>query len=75
MDLAWRSRALCVGADEDLFFPQTGKSARAAKAICARCPVRMRCLAEALDNGETYGVWGGLTPEERRQLKRRLKVA
>lgn len=35
-----------------------------AKLICAGCPVRECCLAYAMDS-EEYGVWGGLTPEER----------
>lgn len=39
---------------------------RAAKAVCAQCPVRVRCLESALH--EKYGVWGGLTAEERAEL-------
>lgn len=34
------------------------------------CPVRALCLAEALDNRIEWGVWGGLTERERRQLLR-----
>lgn len=43
----------------------------AAKALCAECPLKVECLQVALEAGEPYGIWGGLTPEERRALKRR----
>lgn len=72
----WRARALCRDEDPELFFP-IGTSGPAlfqvaeAKAVCARCPVRTRCLAEALETGQDYGVWGGLSENERRSLKRR----
>ena len=36
--------------------------------ICHRCPVRSRCLSQALEAGETLGVWGGLTPAQRAAL-------
>lgn len=72
----WRDRAACLGLDPELFFPvsDVGPGAvqtAAAKAVCARCPVRAECLADALDAGNDYGVWGGLTEDERRALKAR----
>ena len=39
-----------------------------AKQICGRCPVKMECLEYALPN-EDHGIWAGLQPHERRQLK------
>ncbi|MFB4318175.1 WhiB family transcriptional regulator [Actinomadura sp. 21ATH] len=72
----WSDQAICRGADPDLFFP-IGYSApilreqeRAAKAICANCPVTADCLSWALRVGEPDGIWGGTTPEERRLLRR-----
>lgn len=38
-----------------------------------RCPVRMVCLAVALDTGEPYGIWGGLTEEDRRRVPREVE--
>lgn len=65
---SWMSEALCAQVDPDAFFPEKGGSTRQAKAICAECPVRMQCLAYALEHDETTGIWGGLTPRERRAL-------
>lgn len=42
---------------------------------CERCPVQDACLALSLAAGESYGVWGGLTVDERREHKRRLYKA
>ncbi|GLU46754.1 WhiB family transcriptional regulator [Nocardiopsis ansamitocini] len=43
----------------DLFFAEAPADVEAAKALCADCPVRARCLADALDRHEPWGVWGG----------------
>ena len=69
---SWRLRAACQSADPGLFFPVSpaGKSLEQvaeAKAICARCLVRRRCLAFALRTRQVHGIWGGLTEEERNQ--------
>jgi len=42
-----------------------------AKAVCRRCDVREQCLQWALETGQDAGVWGGLSEDERRALKRR----
>ena len=68
----WRELAACRDEDPELFFPVgSGRAANAqikqAKAVCARCPVRARCLEAGMS--EEYGVWGGLTEEERRALR------
>jgi len=74
---AWHQHGACRGADPNLFFPARGESVKEAKAVCARCPVRAECLEYALTNQEKFGVWGGLSERERRQLRRqrRLKEA
>jgi hypothetical protein len=62
--------ANCIGVDPDAMFPGTGRGdADEAKAICKRCSVRAECLDHALAHYEVYGVWGGLTEEERRTLR------
>ena len=72
----WRHRALCRDEDPELFFP-VGNSGPAllqiaeGKAVCERYPVREQCRGCALATGEDAGVWGGLSEDERRSLKRR----
>ncbi|MEV6344165.1 WhiB family transcriptional regulator [Actinoplanes sp. NPDC051851] len=39
---------------------QPGDSVRAAKICTTRCPVRAECDMYATQNGECFGVWGGL---------------
>jgi WhiB family redox-sensing transcriptional regulator len=76
-DRNWTNDAACVGdPDPDLFHPlpdQTEES-RAAKTICAGCPVSDLCLDEALDLNDRYGIRGGLTETERLVLHRRASV-
>jgi WhiB family redox-sensing transcriptional regulator len=38
-----------------------------------RCPVRAECAAHALAVREPYGVWGGLTEDEREELMGRAR--
>lgn len=61
---AWAARAACA-ADPDLMFAEDCRSIQAAGQVCAGCPVRRDCLAYGLDHAEPFGVWGGLTTEER----------
>jgi WhiB family transcriptional regulator, redox-sensing transcriptional regulator len=76
----WRTQAACRGEDPELFFPigTTGpvlEQIAEAKEVCARCPVRDACLDFALSTGQAYGIWGGLTEDERRSLRRRRQRA
>jgi WhiB family redox-sensing transcriptional regulator len=68
----WQDRAACFGIDPDVFFPFSEEEAGPALAFCLRCPIREECLAWALKNGERYGVWGGLTEQQRRRLQRQV---
>jgi WhiB family transcriptional regulator, redox-sensing transcriptional regulator len=66
----WTTRALCQEGDPDALFVQ-GAEQNNAKKICRGCPVRLECLADALDNRIEFGVWGGMTERERRALLRK----
>lgn len=72
----WRHEAVCRDEDPELFFP-VGSSGPAlaqiarAKVVCNRCPVTLQCLHWAIETGQDAGVWGGMSEEERRTLKRR----
>lgn len=71
-DIVWREKAACAGRQE-LFFDDNKKTlVREAKKLCAVCVVQQQCLAHAMKHDE-YGVWGGLTANERRKARRALK--
>lgn len=63
--------AACRDEDLDIFFAVDGREEQA-KAVCRRCAVRWDCLTYALETRQRHGVWGGLTPEERSLLVRKL---
>jgi WhiB family transcriptional regulator, redox-sensing transcriptional regulator len=76
----WRDRSACLDEDPELFFPigNTGPAIlqiEEAKQVCRRCEVREQCLEWALEAGQDHGVWGGLSEDERRALKRRTARA
>jgi WhiB family redox-sensing transcriptional regulator len=76
----WTIDALCAEVGPSAFFPKRGGSTADAKAICAQCPVREKCLEWALSceagemNGAdwmaSYGIYGGLSAQERRAVLR-----
>lgn len=74
----WRLYAECGPGDTDLFYSKDPVEKRAALAMCHDCPVRRDCLAEAMEQ-ETgvdlhgrYGIRGGMTPVQRRELARSM---
>ena len=74
--MSWRDRAACLGVDPELFFPigNTGPALlqiEEAKAVCRRCAVVEPCLSWAVESRQEDGVWGGLSADERRAVKRR----
>ena len=71
----WHDQANCLGVDPDLFFPERGASTREAKEVCRGCVVREDCLEFALQNGEKFGIWGGLSERERRRIRRQRAQA
>ncbi|GAB2993749.1 WhiB family transcriptional regulator [Mycobacterium bourgelatii] len=68
--IAWVSQALCRETDPDELFVR-GAAQHQAAAICRHCPVMQECAADALDNRVEFGVWGGMTERQRRQLLKR----
>ena len=74
----WQLQGACRGENSDVFYHPDGERGRAraqrenrAKAICNSCPVIELCREHALRSAEPYGVWGGMSEDERRTLKRR----
>lgn len=71
----WRNSASCKDTSPDLFFPvgQTGPAIEHianAKAVCESCAVSIECLEYALMTNQDAGIWGGLTEDERRKIRR-----
>ncbi|HVW79322.1 MAG TPA: WhiB family transcriptional regulator [Mycobacteriales bacterium] len=77
----WRHRAACRDEDPELFFPigTTGPAllqVDQAKAVCRRCDAVDECLTWAIDSDQDAGVWGGLSEDERRAVRRnRMRTA
>ena len=76
-DSNWQTHAACHGEMGSFFYPPLRPERKAvrlareerAKAVCASCVVRQECLDTALRQNERYGIWGGLTDVERRNLQ------
>ncbi|HLE38305.1 MAG TPA: WhiB family transcriptional regulator [Acidimicrobiia bacterium] len=79
VDRSWQLKGLCRGNHSYLFFPPSAverkeereRREHKAKAICSVCSVNEECLEFALEIREPYGIWGGLTETERRQVASR----
>ena len=69
-EMPWQDQALCAQTDPEAFFPEKGGSTRPAKRVCRECPVAQSCLDYALETGQMFGIWGGMTERERRRLMR-----
>jgi len=70
----WQDDAACRNdGDPDAWFAGPGESQRQAHAVevCLGCPVRARCLEEALTLG-LAGVWGATSERERRRMRHGL---
>jgi WhiB family redox-sensing transcriptional regulator len=71
----WQQHGACREVDSRIFFHPVGERGaphaqreEEAKRVCARCPVQLACRAYALEAEEPYGVWGGLSEDERLAL-------
>jgi hypothetical protein len=64
--VAWHKDARCAEPDVDpeIFYVERGQTSKAARAVCAQCPVRDRCLDFALNDPDAWawGIWGGDHP-------------
>lgn len=71
--MSWDKDALCTGYHSELFFPPLFREERTApeaqyyelgKLVCEHCPIRKECAERGAE--EEYGLWGGMTPKDRR---------
>lgn len=72
----------CLGLTDVFFGPphrlvETAEERRVreavAKGVCTTCPATVDCLEQALLTRTNDGIWGGLTPSERRDLSQDLR--
>lgn len=68
----WERLAACRDSDLD-FFDDEPDAVAAAKKVCSSCPVRLQCLHKGRE--EDFGIWGGLTPSERRKAAKKRAAA
>ncbi|MFJ6382728.1 WhiB family transcriptional regulator [Kitasatospora sp. NPDC092039] len=78
-DHTWQDQAVCTPTEYNLIDPETffpgpedADKIATAKALCAQCPVARVCLDAALETGDTHGIRGGLTEEEREPLHAKI---
>jgi WhiB family redox-sensing transcriptional regulator len=71
----WQYDGACRDTDPEQFFLEPnmrGLNKRnrevAAIKICNTCPVKQACLDHALSVPEIFGVWGGMTEEDRLEI-------
>jgi WhiB family redox-sensing transcriptional regulator len=68
----WQHSGACQTLPSEMFFHPDGERGpsrrnrdNAAKVICSTCPVIQECRDHALSVQEPFGIWGGLSEEER----------
>ena len=73
----WIDDALCAETgDADRFFPAKGQSVEPAKNVCRLCAARADCAEYALTSPTwLFGVWGGLSENDRRQFRQERGMA
>lgn len=81
-DVSWTDDAKCKDVDPEFFFVESDtkvksavKKINEAKAFCQGCPVAVQCLGYAIREDLEYGVYGGLSEDERKDLKTRYLLA
>lgn len=68
----WLDDAQCEGTESNVFFTDTVEKVQQAKSLCRICTVRKSCLDLAIRENQPYGVWGGLTPQERKRYREEM---
>ena len=73
----WRNDAVCRNSnDPEAWFPQptAALSILDVKESCFGCPVMYACAQYALTTEQEHGVWGGLSEQQRKEIRKRHKT-
>ncbi len=70
--MEWLDSAPCKGLSTDFFFPPLDAAVpnhyyAVGKYVCHSCPVWKECLTYSESNSEMWGMWGGLSPLDRKK--------
>jgi hypothetical protein len=68
VDVAVPCASMPLKEADKLFFSESPKRIATAKALCADCPMQAKCLQFALEEKIEFGIYGGVTPEERKAM-------
>lgn len=72
----WKMFGKCLGEDGNIFYPNSAEDTAYdyARTFCRSCPVKEECREYAFATNQEYGMWGETTPEERRALRRQVRL-
>lgn len=74
----WWDHAACKGRSPALWFPERygyGPASNEALQTCRGCPVRLACLAHAMETPEYHGIWGGMTETQRANIRTSREIS
>lgn len=83
MSVEWREKSACGSLPKEVFFnynsmeissEQRKAYKQTALSACASCPVRAECHEFAVCNNEPFGIWAGLTPDQRKPFVKKFKT-
>jgi WhiB family redox-sensing transcriptional regulator len=69
LDTSWMEDAYCREAEPEQFHYENEQFQRKlVEQYCKLCPVMNQCLEYALAHEDRFGVWGGTTARQRREI-------
>ena len=73
---SWKQYANCAGMDTSLFFLELGQTvSKETQAACGSCTVSVECLWYANETHSSHGIFGGMSPNQREDWRKRYKIA
>jgi WhiB family redox-sensing transcriptional regulator len=82
MGTDWRDRSACAKLPKEVFFNYNSNNLEASQRrehktlaleTCKSCPVIDKCFEFAICNNEQFGIWAGLTPDQRKPFVKRFR--
>lgn len=72
------NEALCKSIGTEFYYTEddssgTSSEEKMAKALCHQCPVVKECAEWGLRH-EIYGIWGGMSPLDRKHARRKRNI-